>query len=55
MMFWGEDASEIATIVEQAFGVKPVDGIAVLKGVVSRKKQIIPPLMSLLQDNEHEN
>lgn len=55
MMFWGEDASEIATIVEQAFGVKPVDGMAVLKGVVSRKKQIIPPLMSLLQDSEHEN
>jgi manganese-dependent inorganic pyrophosphatase len=33
-----------AQAVEGTFGVKPADGIAELPGVVSRKKQIVPPL-----------
>lgn len=53
MLYWGEDEDQINKIVERAFGVVPENNMAVLKGVVSRKKQIIPPLMSLLQDLEH--
>ena len=37
-----------------AFDVKPEDGIAVLKGVVSRKKQVIPALMATLQRMQEE-
>lgn len=33
-----------ASVVEEAFGVKLANNSAVLKGVVSRKKQIVPPL-----------
>jgi manganese-dependent inorganic pyrophosphatase len=32
--------------VEAAFGVKLVDGKADLPGVVSRKKQVVPPLQA---------
>ena len=39
----------------RAFGVKPVDGIATLPGVVSRKKQVIPALMSTLQAMQEED
>lgn len=46
LLYWGEGAEKI---IEQAFGVKPKDGIATLKGVVSRKKQVIPPLMATMQ------
>lgn len=35
---------KLASTVEQAFNVKLDDNKAVLKGVVSRKKQIVPPL-----------
>ena len=42
-------------IVSRAFGVKPVDGIATLPGVVSRKKQVIPALMSTLQAMQEED
>lgn len=49
MMFWGNDTNKI---IERTFDVAPVDGIAVLPGVVSRKKQVIPPLMATLQDLE---
>lgn len=55
MMYWGQSKETIERIIEQAFDEKPVDGIAVLKGVVSRKKQIIPPLMNLLQDTENDD
>ena len=48
MLFWGEGADEV---VEHAFGVKPKDGMATLKGVVSRKKQVTPPIMATLQDS----
>lgn len=46
MLYWGAAAEEIA---RRAFDVEPADGIAVLKGVVSRKKQVIPALMATLQ------
>ena len=46
LMFCGQHAAEI---VRDAFGVEPQDGIAVLPGVVSRKKQLIPPLLAALQ------
>ena len=36
----GKDAG----IVEKAYGVKLIDNTALLKGVVSRKKQVIPIL-----------
>jgi manganese-dependent inorganic pyrophosphatase len=42
-------------IVSRAFGVKPVEGIATLPGVVSRKKQVIPALMSTLQAMQEED
>ena len=41
LIFEGEGAKDL---VEEAFGVKAEDGKALLKGVVSRKKQLIPPL-----------
>ena len=46
LMFCGQHADEI---VRDAFGVEPKDGMAVLPGVVSRKKQLIPPLLAALQ------
>ena len=46
LLCWGEGVEEV---VERAFGTKLVDDYAVLPGVVSRKKQVIPPLMSTLQ------
>ena len=46
LMFCGKDA---AAIVQEAFHAEAADGKAVLPGVVSRKKQLIPPLMAALQ------
>lgn len=46
LMFFGKHADEI---VQDAFGVTPKDGMAVLNGVVSRKKQLIPPLLAAIQ------
>ncbi len=40
---------EKASVVEEAFQVELVDHTALLKGVVSRKKQIVPPLTEALQ------
>ncbi len=51
MLYWGAAAEEIAA---KAFDVTPEDGIAVLKGVVSRKKQVIPALMATLQRMQEE-
>ena len=51
LLYFGENTDEI---VKQTFGVDPVDGIATLPGVVSRKKQVIPPLMSTLQNYQIE-
>ena len=51
LMFCGHGAEKI---VRAAFGVEPENGKAVLPGVVSRKKQLIPPLMAALQaQQEH--
>lgn len=41
---------ESSTKVEQAFGKKVNDGIAVLEGVVSRKKQIVPQLTAAFEE-----
>ena len=38
-----------AALVEQAFGVQITDGLAVLPGVVSRKKQMIPALLGAIK------
>ena len=46
LMFWGDHAEDI---VRDAFHTEPRDGVAVLPGVVSRKKQLIPPLLAALQ------
>ncbi|MEE0799994.1 MAG: putative manganese-dependent inorganic diphosphatase [Gemmiger sp.] len=46
LLFYGHDADEI---VREAFHVEPEQGKAVLPGVVSRKKQLIPPLMAAMQ------
>lgn len=51
MLYAGDGAEEVLT---RAFGVKPQDGIAPLPGVVSRKKQVIPALMSTLQEMDEE-
>ncbi len=37
-------ASDDASVIEKAFGVKPEGGKAWLKGVMSRKKQVVPNL-----------
>lgn len=46
LMYCGAHAEDI---VREAFAVEPADGKAVLQGVVSRKKQMIPPLLATLQ------
>ena len=46
LLFCGQQAEDI---VRSAFHVETKDGKAVLPGVVSRKKQLIPPLMAALQ------
>ncbi len=51
LMFCGKDA---AAIVQEAFHAEAADGKAVLPGVVSRKKQLIPPLMAALQARAEE-
>ena len=51
MLYFGAHAEDV---VRRAFNVTPKDGIATLPGVVSRKKQVIPALMSTLQDTQDE-
>ena len=46
LMFYGHNAEEI---IRDAFHVEPEGDIAKLPGVVSRKKQLIPPLLAALQ------
>ena len=45
---------DAAEIVGEAFHTEVADGKAVLPGVVSRKKQLIPPLMAALQARAEE-
>jgi manganese-dependent inorganic pyrophosphatase len=47
LVFCGENAK---TLVKTAFGAADEDGI-LLKGVVSRKKQLIPALMNALAES----
>lgn len=46
LLYYGEGSEEMAKI---AFHMDPIDGVFDLKGVVSRKKQLIPPLMEAAQ------
>lgn len=46
LMMAGEGAEEL---VKRAFGVEPEEGVAVLPGVMSRKKQMIPALLSAIK------
>ena len=46
LLFYGEGSEEMAV---NAFKMEPKDGTIYLKGVVSRKKQLIPPLMEAAQ------
>lgn len=41
-------------IVEKGFGVKVENGMAVLPGVVSRKKQMVPTLIAAIKQNQDE-
>ena len=49
LMYCGNAAEQI---VREAFHVEPKDGKAWLPGVVSRKKQLIPPLLAALQAHQ---
>lgn len=49
VLFCGEDSEDL---IEDAFDIETEDGVAVLPGVVSRKKQLIPAFMSTLQEIE---
>lgn len=50
MLCYGARADQI---MQSAFGAKTVDHVAVLPGVVSRKKQVVPAVISVLnRDNE---
>ena len=46
LLFYGEGSREMA---ENAFKMEPQDDAFYLEGVVSRKKQLIPPLMEAAQ------
>ena len=46
LLFYGEGSEEMAV---NAFKIEPKEGTIYLKGVVSRKKQLIPPLMEAAQ------
>lgn len=46
LMMAGEGAEELA---ERAFGVKAKDGVVALPGVMSRKKQMVPALLSAIK------
>lgn len=50
-LYYGEGAEDV---IRRAFGVEVKDGMAVLPGVVSRKKQIVPPLMATFQKIQEE-
>ena len=51
MMYYGRGAERL---ISRAFNVEAKDGVAVLPGVVSRKKQVIPALMSTIQHIQDE-
>ncbi|MCF0132021.1 MAG: putative manganese-dependent inorganic diphosphatase [Pseudobutyrivibrio sp.] len=47
LMYLGNDAGRI---IEEAFHVKPKGDSFILHGVVSRKKQLVPPIMESMQN-----
>ena len=49
LMYYGTNAEQI---VQEAFHVQTQDGKATMPGVVSRKKQLIPPLLAALQAHQ---
>ena len=49
MLCYGKDAGEI---IHDAFGVHVKDNEAKMKGVVSRKKQVVPGLMDTLNRDQ---
>jgi manganese-dependent inorganic pyrophosphatase len=51
MLYWGNGAERLCA---RAFGAEAKDGMAVLPGVVSRKKQVIPAMMNTLAKLEAE-
>ena len=51
LLMAGEGAQEV---IARAFGVEIADGIAVLPGVVSRKKQLIPALIDAIRQLDDE-
>ena len=51
MLYYGANAEPL---ISRAFNVTPKDGKAVLPGVVSRKKQVIPAIMSTIQRFQEE-
>ena len=51
LLYYGEGSEEMARI---AFHMEPEDGVFDLKGVVSRKKQLIPALMEAAQVGQND-
>ena len=51
LLYYGEGSEEMA---KTAFHMDPVDGAFDLKGVVSRKKQLIPALMEAAQTGQND-
>ena len=51
LLYYGEGSEEMAST---AFHMEPTDGIFDLKGVVSRKKQLIPALMEAAQAGQND-
>jgi manganese-dependent inorganic pyrophosphatase len=49
LLYHGRGAEDI---IRRAFGVEPKNGVALLPGIVSRKKQMIPPIMAAYQNLE---
>ena len=51
LLYYGEGSEEMAST---AFHMEPTDGLFDLKGVVSRKKQLIPALMEAAQAGQND-
>jgi inorganic pyrophosphatase/exopolyphosphatase len=49
MLCYGDDVDDI---MHSAFGVRVKDNIAVMKGIVSRKKQVVPSMMDALNRDQ---
>lgn len=49
LLYEGEGSE---TLIQEAFQVEPTEGVFILPGVVSRKKQLIPAIMESMQASE---